>query len=157
MKTWISELLFVITILTCVLAYNGINGPEIFGTLAVITTFCYVQVATRLDESIRNKQDHDSGHEVHCRAWLTRYLLLKEILWCAYFSLLGAWSALFGVAIFIAYPFWRKYRPKTEYDCDAEDYDDVPREPPPQRRPDIDDFIEVISKAVKQKREQDGD
>jgi hypothetical protein len=50
MKTWIKELLFVSSILIGVWIFNGHDKVEILGTLAVIFTFCFVQVATRLDE-----------------------------------------------------------------------------------------------------------
>ncbi len=50
------------------------------------------------------------GH-VHCHRWLTRYLVGKEFCWLAYFVILGAYSALVGVGIFLAYPIWRhQYR-----------------------------------------------
>lgn len=91
------------------------EGIEFVGAAAVTLTFTHAQVADRLAEAERNKSSlygADSAineHSVHCHAWLTRYLVTKEILWCVYFVVLGAWSALVGVAVFLAYPLWRKW------------------------------------------------
>lgn len=35
--------------------------------------------------------------------------MAKEILWCAVFVLHHAWAALAGVALFLAYPSWRRF------------------------------------------------
>ena len=47
-----------------------------------------------------------SGHSKH--RWAGRYFLGKELLWCVYFIAHGSWSALAGVGLFLAYPFWRR-------------------------------------------------
>jgi len=120
MKTWVKELLFVTLVLSGVWVGTGMKPVELIGTSAVIFTFCFVQVATRLDEA--SEKDPNAAYRVHCRKWLTRYLVIKESLWFWYFSVMGAWSALVGVTIFLLYPFWRKYRTPTDKDCSHEGY-----------------------------------
>lgn len=116
MRTWVKELLLVSAALVVVLAAKGVSVVELIGTAAVILAFCHVQVATRLDEAAeigeRSSCSSAREHGVSCRAWLERYLVAKEILWCAYFVMLGAYSALVGVAAFLLYPLWRKHRKK---------------------------------------------
>jgi len=110
MKTWVKEILFVIAALTATWAFSGTKPVEVLGTIAVILTFCYVQVATRLDEQMaRCESDENKSHEIHCRVWLNRYLVMKEAMWCIYFVYLGGWSALVGVVIFLLYPLWRNF------------------------------------------------
>lgn len=108
-RTWFWELFVVILVLGSVWLYNTATLQEFVGTLAVIITFCYVQVATRLDEaSVRTE-----SHYVSCRAWLLRYFFLKETCWLTYFAIfLQAWSAAIGVVVFLIYPLWRKYHIK---------------------------------------------
>lgn len=102
MKTYQLELGFVSAILLSVWYFNEPNMQEFIGTLAVIFTFCYVQVATRLDEK-------STKESLPCSHWLTKYLFIKETLWLIYFIVfLKAWSAAIGVCLFLLYPFWRK-------------------------------------------------
>jgi len=44
-----------------------------------------------------------------CYPWFQRYLVVGECLWTAYFILLGAYSALVGVAMMLLYPAWRRF------------------------------------------------
>lgn len=114
MRTWVKELIAVALALLAVLAAKGLSTKEVIGTLAVLLAFCHVQVATRLDESAEQKEgarhSSEASQGVRCRVWLERYLLAKEMLWLVYFVLLGAYSALVGVAVFLLYPFWRRLR-----------------------------------------------
>lgn len=109
-RTYVLELAVVGVILVTVSISTGARTVEFLGTCAVLFTFCYVQVASRLDEAMDACQDVEGkAHEVHCRAWLNRYLYLKESCWLLYFVFLGAWSALVGVVIFLLYPYWRRH------------------------------------------------
>jgi len=121
---------------------------EWIGALAVLLTFGHVQVADRLAESektrtqlreemrsLSRRYEHDGQDvrpklsevfeaedryflHVDCHHWARRYLVSKEICWLVYFVMLGAWSALVGVGIFLFYPVWRHYyrtkKPKTK-------------------------------------------
>lgn len=101
----VGNVLFPIAILT---AKPENYYAEFIGALAVLLTFAHVQVADRLAE--KAEADEKLGEEtVECHQWTKRYLLSKEICWLAYFVLLGAWSALAGVGLFLLYPFWRSY------------------------------------------------
>jgi len=76
----------------------------ILTALAVLVTFNYVTVATRLAE----KQAASPSNGVECLPLLNRYFVGKEVLWVLVFSIQGSWGALAGVPLFICYPYWRK-------------------------------------------------
>lgn len=112
---------------------------EWIGAVAVLLTFAHVQVADRLAETestremlrrdaLCKSQLYEHAHEklrpplhvvkaaderywlhVDCHHWARRYLVSKEICWLIYFVMLGAWSALVGVGVFLLYPVWRHY------------------------------------------------
>ncbi len=105
-KTWQKELGVVVSILGCVWLATGGGWIESLGAIAVILTFCHTQVAFRLEEQHEQSDNPDS---VHCYRWQSRYFCLKEVCWLGYFVALGAWSALVGVFVFLAYPWWRKH------------------------------------------------
>jgi hypothetical protein len=107
MRTWHKELAVVVTILAIIWFLAKGSLVEAVGSLAVILTFCHTQVAFRLEEKHGQSSDPDS---VECYRWQSRYFCAKEICWLGYFVILGAWSALVGVFIFLAYPFWRKWK-----------------------------------------------
>lgn len=80
------------------------NRPiEWIGSVAVLASFLHGQVADRMaaKEAARPIPGTD------CHRWSLRYYVGKEVLWFAYFGLIGAWSALIGVVVFLAYPVWR--------------------------------------------------
>lgn len=104
-KTYIKELAAVTVVLSIVWAASGCKPIAALGTLAVILTFCYVQVATRMDE----KTQKETGR-VSCQKLLAPYLVAKETCWLIYFWYLGSYSALVGVSIFLAYPWYRHWR-----------------------------------------------
>lgn len=78
---------------------------QFLGAIAVFFTFQHVSVANRLEEA----QDRSDVKTVECYRKLTRFLIIKEILWVAVFALTGAWTALAGIPIFLLYPAWRRF------------------------------------------------
>ena len=114
MRMWKIEFLFATTCLFFAWIISGMKPIEIIGSIAVLLTFSHVQVSSRLDEEAKKLENDNSvsnnkgGHTVECRAWLERYLIGKESCWCIYFIAMGAYSALVGAFLFLAYPFWRR-------------------------------------------------
>lgn len=104
-RTWHCELSVVAVVLAVVAIAAGGGVLELLGAGAVVLTFGHAQVADRLAErdAVRSRPS------VPCHRWATRYLVGKETLWCAYFVLHQSWSALAGVALFLAYPSWRRW------------------------------------------------
>ena len=98
MKTWHKELAVVTTTLLGVWFFTGRGWLEAIGSAAVILTFCHTQVAFRLEE---NQARSNNPHLVDCYKWQSRYFCAKELCWLSYFVVLGAWSALVGVFIFL--------------------------------------------------------
>lgn len=111
-QTWQVETVFILVALASVAALRLIithhGWVEWLGVLAVHWTARHASVANRLEEKERRRAEMTGGAEVECYKELDRYFLKKEITWCFYFSLVGAYSALVGVAIFLAYPWWRR-------------------------------------------------
>lgn len=98
-------MLVVAIVLATVAIATGGAALEFVGAAAVLLSFGHAQVAERLAE--RDAARSKPG--VDCHRWATRYLVGKEVLWCAYFVLHGSWAALAGVALFLAYPAWRRW------------------------------------------------
>lgn len=105
MRTWQGELAGVAIILGAVLLVTHAPWIEVVGSAAVLASFAHAQVSDRLAEREAARQTPD----VHCHAWARRYFLVKEALWLVYFVTKGAWSALVGCAVFLAYPAWRTW------------------------------------------------
>jgi len=114
-RTWHLELAAVAAILAAVAIATG--GPiELVGAAAVTLSFAHAQVADRLAEAERERRssvrfaDGDTdAHAVTCHRWAVRYLVSKETLWLVYFVAHRSWSALAGVALFLAYTPWRRW------------------------------------------------
>lgn len=104
-RTWQAELATVATVLGTVLVVTQAPVVEVIGSSAVLVSFAHVQVSDRLAE----REAARDRPEVHCYAWARRYFITKEILWLGYFVSKGAWSALVGCALFLAYPAWRAW------------------------------------------------
>lgn len=104
-RTWQGELAVVAAVLGAVLFATKAPIVEIVGSGAVLASFAHGQVSDRLAE----KEAARERPEVHCHAWARRYFLTKEALWLGYFVAKGAWSALVGCAVFLAYPAWRAW------------------------------------------------
>lgn len=105
MRTWPFELGFVATVLGAVVLATGAPAIEWVGSGAVLASFAHGQVADRLAE----KDAARALPDVECHAWARRYFVSKEALWLVYFGAKGAWSALVGCAVFLAYPVWRSW------------------------------------------------
>jgi len=108
-QTHIIEYVFVATILIIVAIVTKKGLIEYIGITAVFLTFCHASIAERLREREELRQIKKSPVEVHCYYKLPYYFYAKEILWFLYFILLGAYSALAGVIIFLLYTPWRNY------------------------------------------------
>lgn len=106
LSTWQKEALCVASILLITTLFTGCRTIEWLGSCAVLLAFMHAQVGYRLQEAEESRPLN--LQQVHCYRWLNRYFILKEIFWFVYFVLLGAWSALIGVFIFLLYPLWRK-------------------------------------------------
>lgn len=98
LRTWQIEACFVGSALAAVAIACGKDLVEWVGVVAVFFTWMHASVADRLAAQ---------PHAVQCHAWARRYWFVKEALWCLYFAAMGAWSALAGVALFLAYGPWR--------------------------------------------------
>ena len=114
-RTWHFELVVACVVLATVALAAGGSWIELAGAGAVMLTFAYMQVTDRLAEHeadsmmlLEEEQIADTKR-VHCHAWAGRYLVAKESLWLVYFVAKGAWSAIAGVALFLAYPLWRRW------------------------------------------------
>lgn len=104
-KTWMAEL-FVVWLVLIGVVWLTRGGPiEAVGALAVLAAFAHAQVAERM----REREAAKAKPDVHCHRWLTRYFLVKELLWCSYFVAHRSWAALAGVGVFLAYPIWRAW------------------------------------------------
>lgn len=106
MKTWHGEWLVVGTVLLVVALASGGGLLELVGAGAVLLSFGHASVADRLAE----REAARARPSVHCYRWARRYFVGKEVLWCAYFTAHGSWSALAGVGLFLAHPLWRRAR-----------------------------------------------
>jgi hypothetical protein len=99
-------MLFVAGVLLAVnLFRDGVHPLEYLAALAVFLSFGHAQIADRLAE----KEENKTIPEVECYKKLWYYFIGKEICWFLFFILSHAYSALAGVFIFLAYPFWRKF------------------------------------------------
>lgn len=118
--TYQVEFIFVASLLVLVVVLKGGSWIEFVGAGAVFFTFAHAKVANRLSEreEYRNKKGEDDKTILSYYFKIKRYFYLKEVLWFAYFTLLGAWSALVGTVIFLLYQpwrnLWRKYHPLSE-------------------------------------------
>lgn len=91
---------------------SGADLVEVVGTLAVFVMTRRVSVADRMSETVASLPEAKLLSEktpAACHVWFYRYLYLGEALWATYFVMKGAWAALVGVGLMLAYPAWRKY------------------------------------------------
>lgn len=105
LRTWHVETAVVYSVLLAVAVLSGGGWIEFVGAAAVGLSFGHASISVRLAE----REAARETPSVHCHRWSARYFLAKEALWCVYFVALGAWSALVGVGLFLAYPLWRRY------------------------------------------------
>lgn len=104
------EDIFVALVLIGTALFFGENYIEWIGVLAVFMAFKHTVVAFRLEDTVQTMERH--AHISHPKNRQAQLFYTKEILWFIYFVLLGAWSALVGVILFLLYPFWHKARKK---------------------------------------------
>ena len=104
-RTWHVESFFVALVLglSTLLLTQG-RAQDWVATIAVWITFGHASVAHRLEEV----QAKRATPEVHCRQWLTRYLVAKESCWILAFVWAGLYPPLVGTALFLLYPAWRR-------------------------------------------------
>lgn len=102
-RTWHYEWLVVASILSAVVIFTHAPAGEWIGAAAVLCSFGHAVIADRLVELEAKR----TVPQVECHRWSLRYFVMKEMFWCAYFIVHRSWSALVGVAVFLAYPVWR--------------------------------------------------
>lgn len=103
-RTWHVEAAVMAAILAATVIATGNTLIEWVGAGAVFLSSRHMSIADRM----REREEQRLVSEVPCHAWLDRYWVAKEVLWLGYFIALGAWSALVGVGMFLAYPYWRR-------------------------------------------------
>lgn len=108
-QTYVIEYLVVSVVLVATAIISKKGFVEWIGVVAVFLTFGHASIAERLREREALRHLTRSPIEVNCYWKLSYYFYAKEILWFAYFILIGAWSALAGVVLFLAYSPWRAY------------------------------------------------
>ena len=105
-------MIVVAGVLSAVVLLTNNHPVEWVGAGAVLLSFGHAQVADRLAENMAfaSRATGVGGNiSVDCFMWANRYLVGKEMLWLVYFIVHHSWSALAGVGLFIAYPFWRAW------------------------------------------------
>lgn len=107
-RTWHSESLFVLLVLIITAIISGKGWIEWIGVAAVFFTFKHASIAERLTEAENKRFKKGDTIMVDCYYKLPIYFYIKEILWFSYFIIMGAWSAVIGVFVFLLYPVWRK-------------------------------------------------
>jgi hypothetical protein len=109
MRTWHFELAAVVAILAGTVIVTGAPPIEWVAAGGVAASFAHGQVSDRLAA----KEAARTVPEVDCHRWSRRYFVAKEILWLSYFIARGAWAALVGCGVFLAYPVWRAWWTRT--------------------------------------------
>lgn len=105
MKTWQFEMFVVALALSATVIATGAPLIEWLAAAGVLFSFAHGQVSDRLAEKEASREKPG----VDCYRWSLGYFLSKEIAWCAYFIARGAWAALVGCGLFLAYPLWRRW------------------------------------------------
>lgn len=95
--------LFAVFCLTADVMNTKMVLANVLGGFAVYSSFEYMTVASRLEEA----QARHPTRTVECFEKLRRILVRRELLWVATFALLGAWTSMAGVPLFLLYPTWR--------------------------------------------------
>ncbi len=112
-RTYVIEMIVVWWALVITAIISGKTMIEWIGVIAVFLTFCYIQIADRLEEREHLKQQaigyQKDKNSVECYYKLPRFYYSKEICRAIYFIYLWAWSALVWVILFILYIPWRKF------------------------------------------------
>ncbi len=114
LRTYHFELTFALLFLSVVALWSQKGVIEWIGVAAVFFSFAHASVGDRLAAAQAREMRQKNKATVECYYKLERYFYAKEICWFAYFLLLGAWSAIAGVFLFLLYPLWRKWWRKYE-------------------------------------------
>ncbi len=107
-RTWYTEAIFVLVVLVTTALISKKGAVEWIGVCAVFFTFQHASIAERLGEAEKKRLKDGENIYVDCYHKLPKYFYAKEACWLLYFVLVGAWSAVVGVFIFLLYPVWRK-------------------------------------------------
>lgn len=114
-KTYHIEGAFVLIVLCLTAWIFGKEWQEWIAVFAVYGTFKHASVSNRLEEKEEQRKRLGQPVFVECYHMATKYFYAKETLWFAYFFLIGSYSALAGVIVFLIYgpwrKVWRKYNP----------------------------------------------
>lgn len=108
-RTYVIEYALIALVLVTVAVVSKKGWVEWLGVLAVFLTFGHASIAERLREREALRHQSRSPIEVACYWKLPYYFYAKEIVWLLYFILIGAWSAIAGVVVFLVYTPWRSY------------------------------------------------
>lgn len=104
-RTWMLEALVVGAVLAFAAAVTGGTPAGWITAVAVLLSFMHAQVSDRMAE----KQAAMERPDVPCYRWSARYFSAKEACWFWAFAIQGAWPAVVGVLLFLAYPVWRRW------------------------------------------------
>lgn len=108
-RTWHFESLFVAAVLVMVVAVFGKHWHEWLGALAVWLTFGHTCIAFRLQEAEEEREAQAGDVLVECHWKAKYYFIAKEITWLLLFAILGSYTSMAGVFLFLAYPYWRRF------------------------------------------------
>jgi len=108
-RTYHIENFFVAVILILIALITKKGAVEWIGVIAVYLNFGYISIADRLREAEEIRIEKKELIIVECYKKLDYYYMSKEAFWLLYFILLGAYSALAGIIIFLCYRPWRMY------------------------------------------------
>lgn len=107
-KTFVIESAFVLISLCSTAFFMGKEWQEWIAVFAVYFTFKHASVSNRMEEQEGLRASKGEKITVSCYKKSTHFFYAKEVLWFAYFSLSGSYSALAGVIVFLLYGWWRK-------------------------------------------------
>lgn len=102
--TWKVEIAVVAAVLSVTTLLTGDTWRSWLASAAVLLTFAHAQIADRLAE----REAARARPEVECYRKAKVFFVAKETLWVVFFLAAGAWPALIGCGIFLAYPVWRR-------------------------------------------------
>ena len=105
LRTWHIGLAIVAAAMLGVAIVTGGTIVAWLSAAAVTASFGHGQIADRLAE----REAARAAPTVHCHAMAARYFVAKEVLWALAFMSSHAYPALVGVALFLAYPAWRRW------------------------------------------------
>jgi hypothetical protein len=115
-RTWMWEAGFVWLCLSTTTLLTKGGFVDWLATVAIWISFLYTSICDRLGELEKPPSEGSKAFRV-----AQRLLQLREALWFLYFWMVGSYSVLVGVMLFLLYPLWRRfYRnlyPRDRNDC----------------------------------------